>query len=308
MAGCPLAPSLAKLVVFPALQKLRSSKFCDHATVWLDDVSADSEGVSPADTALRSYRAFGLLKTEFQSDGLYISTSKTCWVVSDSKTAKALSLLRKDTEPPIRALARDLGTDYAAARRRRITVAQGREQKSLKRAAKLKKLRVPSLQHRWRAFRSGVFAASAWGHQAQGLAPKRLKWLRACEAQQLGRHKLGDLDVVYDFYPNFVDPLVSIIQEHFTTIARCFKRWPQSLWAHLSQTWVESWKLLSQVEYPWKRVLGPLGAAQAYLMQMGVDAADLFAQGNSSIVPGRTRTLNLSSVSLACHPDVTTHL
>ena len=277
MAGCPLAPSLAKLAVFPALQKLQSSKFCDHATVWLDDVSADSEGVSPADTALRSYRAFGLLKTEFQSDGLCISTSKTCWVVSDSKTAKALSLLRKDTEPPIRALARDLGTDYAAARRRRITVAQGREQKGLKRAAKLKKLRVPSLQHRWRAFRSGVFAASAWGHQAQGLAPKRLRWLRACGAQQLGRHKLGDLDVVYDFYPNFVDPLVSIIQEHFTTIARCFKRWPQSLWAHLSQTWVESWKLLSQVEYPWKRVLGPLGAAQAYLMQMGVDAADLSA-------------------------------
>ena len=222
MAGCPLAPSLAKLAVFPALQKLQSSKFCDHATVWLDDVSADSEGVSPADTALRSYRAFGLLKTEFQSDGLCISTSKTCWVVSDSKTAKALSLLRKDTEPPIRALARDLGTDYAAARRRRITVAQGREQKGLKRAAKLKKLRVPSLQHRWRAFRSGVFAASAWGHQAQGLAPKRLRWLRACGAQQLGRHKLGDLDVVFDFYPNFVDPLVSIIQEHLQGGRRVF--------------------------------------------------------------------------------------
>ena len=127
-------------------------------------------------------------------------------MVSDTKTAKALSAFRKDTDPPIKALARDLGTDCAAARRRRVTVAKGRESKGQKRAFKLKKLRVPALQHRWRAFKSGVFAASAWGHQAQGLSPKRLRWLRACGAQQLGRHKLGDMDVVYDFYPKFVDP------------------------------------------------------------------------------------------------------
>ena len=275
MAGCPLAPSLAKLAIYPVLQKLHRSLLCEHATVWLDDVSADSEGHDPVKTASRSYKAFCLLDSEFRNEGLSISTSKTCWVVSDTRTAKALNSLRSSTDPPIKALARDLGTDYAAARRRRVTVASGREHKGQKRAFRLRRLRVPALQHKWRAFKSGVFAASAWGHQAQGLSPKRLRWLRACGAQQLGRHKLGDTDVVYDFHPNFVDPLLTIIQQHFTTIARCLRRWPQDLWERLSEAWVESWVLLSGVEYPWKRVAGPLAAAQAYLLQLGFQAPNL---------------------------------
>ena len=62
MAGCPYAPALAKLALFPSLSKLSSSNLTSNITAWLDDVSVDTEGPVAATTATKAVKSFKLLK------------------------------------------------------------------------------------------------------------------------------------------------------------------------------------------------------------------------------------------------------
>ena len=275
MAGCPYAPALAKLALYPSLSTLRSSNLTDNITAWLDDISVDTEGPNAAHTAARAHKSFQLLKSSLSKDGLNMSLTKTCFVCSDTPAEKALTKLIGPNDPPVSSLARDLGTDYSGARRRRITIAKERQAKGRTRATRLRKLLVPSLSHKWRAFKGGVFTTAAWGHQAQGLAPKRLKWLRASAAQQLNRHKLGSSDLVFDLHHKFEDPLITIVTQHFITIVRIFRRWPLSSWSQLKSAWECSWERLRSTKYPWQVVSGPLAAAQAYLLQFDIECRSL---------------------------------
>ena len=63
MAGCPYAPALAKLALYPSLSTLRSSNLTDNITAWLDDISVDTEGPNAAHTAARAHKSFQLLKS-----------------------------------------------------------------------------------------------------------------------------------------------------------------------------------------------------------------------------------------------------
>ena len=275
MAGCPYAPALAKLALFPSLSKLSSSNLTSNITAWLDDVSVDTEGPVAATTAAKAVKSFHLLKQSLSLDGLKMSLTKTCFVCTDAPSEKALKKLLSPEDPPVTPLARDLGTDYSGSRRRRITIARARQDKGRSRSGRLRQLRIPSLTHKWRVFKGGVFATAAWGHQAQGLAPKRLKWLRGCAAQQLNRHKLGSSDLVFDLHSTHEDPLITVLSQHFTTIARIFLRWPSSLWPQLKTSWQVTCNRLQATPHPWKVVSGPLAAAQAYLFQLQVHCQSL---------------------------------
>ena len=275
MAGCPYAPALAKLALFPSLSKLSSSNLTSNITAWLDDVSVDTEGPVAATTAARAVKSFHLLKQSLSLDGLKMSLTKTCFVCTDAPSEKALKKLLSPEDPPVTPLARDLGTDYSGSRRRRITIARARQDKGRFRSGRLRQLRIPSLTHKWRVFKGGVFATAAWGHQAQGLAPKRLKWLRGCAAQQLNRHKLGSSDLVFDLHSTHEDPLITILSQHFTTISRIFLRWPSSLWPQLKTSWQVTCNRLQATPHPWKVVSGPMAAAQAYLFQLQVHCQSL---------------------------------
>ena len=271
MSLCPCACK----ALFPSLSKLSSSNLTSNITAWLDDVSVDTEGPVAATTATKAVKSFKLLKQSLLLDGLKMSLTKTCFVCTDAASEKALRKLLTPDDPPVTALARDLGTDYSGARRHRITIARTRQDKGLSRSGRLRKLRIPSLTHKWRVFKGGVFATAAWGHQAQGLAPKRLKWLRACAAQQLNRHKLGSSDLVFDLHSSHEDPLLTILTQHFTTLSRIFLRWPSSLWPQLKTSWGISWERLQSAQHPWKVVSGPMAAAQAYLFQLEVHCQSL---------------------------------
>ena len=50
----------------------------------------------------------------------------------------------------------------------------------------------------------GVLTASLYGHQAQGIAPKRMKVVRRAMAKQLGRSAHGSTDTVLDLTPSGV--------------------------------------------------------------------------------------------------------
>ncbi|CAE7267563.1 unnamed protein product [Symbiodinium sp. CCMP2592] len=233
MAGCPYAPAIAKLALFPSLSSLHKSKLADNITAWLDDVSVDTEGAQAEKTAHRAAQSYNLLKHALQRDGLHMSIAKT------------------------------------------ITVAKARQAKGQARAGRQRTLKVPSLSHKWRLYKGGIFASAAWGHQAQGISPKRLKWLRGCAAQQLQRHKLGSLDLLFDLHCKFEDPLITILTQHFATITKVFLRWPGTLWGQLKTSWSSTWSRLKASPHPWKCVSGPMAAAQAYLMQLEIDGQSL---------------------------------
>ena len=50
-----------------------------------------------------------------------------------------------------------------------------------------------------------------YGHQAMGVAPKRMKWYRHAMAGLLGRQSLGGTDVVLDMQAKEGDPACAII-------------------------------------------------------------------------------------------------
>ena len=74
-------------------------------------------------------------------------------------------------------LVKDLGVDSAVARRRRVATSNARLQKAMGRSRKLGRLKVPVRKKRAQVASTGVFTVATFGHQGQGLAPKRTKVL-----------------------------------------------------------------------------------------------------------------------------------
>ena len=75
-------------------------------------------------------------------------------------------------------LAKDLGIDSDAGRRRRLATFLSRQKKASARNGRLHKLRAPGSKARVRLVRGSVLTSGLYGHQAQGVSPKHLKWCR----------------------------------------------------------------------------------------------------------------------------------
>ena len=75
---------------------------------------------------------------------------------------------------------------------------RARLDKASARNNKLQKLAVPTRKIAVRVNRVGVQTTATWGHQAQGLAPKRMKVIRAAAGGHAFRQSLGSLDLVFD--------------------------------------------------------------------------------------------------------------
>ena len=72
------------------------------------------------------------------------------------------------------------------------------------------------LPKKWRQPRvRGRATAAIFGHQGQGLAPKRMKVLRAMVGGHYGKKAFGSLDFVFDLEEvGAGDPLVKLVLEH----------------------------------------------------------------------------------------------
>ena len=273
LAGCPAAPSVSKLVIHPVAAKLASKKTACNLDIWIDDLSLDSINKSPLHVASDCLKLFRGLRQDLESKGAQVSISKTCFVASSKEAAKALERLRGSTDPKVKPLNRDLGITSAGGRRRVLGLAEHRRKKAAGRSRKLNKLAVPGRAHRIRIVRASLCSAGLWGHQAQGVSPKRRKFYRTLVAKHLGRHKLGCLDLTFLVHRRRCeDPHLTLLRQHVRSVARVFRRWQSVDPDKFRSTWASIWLWLVAAQHPWKRVNGPLAALMAYLGELGVQA------------------------------------
>ena len=172
----------------PALQNL---------DLFVDDSGYDVEHHSPEKCASNAYRLWKDVQSKFQQVNMPISVGKTAWVCSSKQLENKLQGYLRPTDPKIQPLWSDLGVDCAAGKRRRVTQHRQRIAKGTKRAARLATLqadRKPTVK----ANRASILGSALYGHEAVGLAPKRMKWLRQTTAVAHGRMKLGSTEIVLD--------------------------------------------------------------------------------------------------------------
>ena len=143
------------------------------------------------------------------------------------------------------------------------------------RTGKLARLKIPNPKKKAQVAATGVFTAATFGHQGQGISPKRMKVLRAIAGGHYGKLSFGSLDLVFDLsWVGSGDPMCKIVLEHWNMLQECVARNLPSA-SLVQRTWAVSWQKLSRSPHRWKNATGPIGAMQCYLMDMGFDAPSM---------------------------------
>ncbi|CAE7295568.1 unnamed protein product [Symbiodinium natans] len=273
-AGCPAAPSLAKVALHPVIDKIQRRRDVTNVDCWLDDVSIDIQHKSfkqAADSAIRVYRS---LKDGMDANGFTISSKKTGFVASSTQASKHLRGLLLPHEPQVYDVMRDLGVDSTGGRKRRLVTSATRAKKAHARQSKLSRLGPPP-STKLRVVKAAITSVALWGHPSVGVSPKRMKWLRTVVGKHLGKYKLGSLETILDMgAKKCQDPKSTIHKQHFKVVAKVFRAWIGGGKAHFDLAWKTTWKRLSAAKHHWPLVTGPMAATMAYLMDLKVDASD----------------------------------
>ena len=295
--GCPYAPTLAKLTMSEPLHRLKRVTGLHHCDVWLDDVSADSLHASPDIAAGAAYEAFRVLKASLQAEGLVLSQEKTRFVAGTPRSAAALRQLLRPGDPDIVDVVKDLGLDSGSGRRRRTTTAQKRFRVGSLRNLKLGKLRIPSRRVRLRLHRSSVVTSGLYGHEAQGVAPKHMKTMRAAVARHAGRSRYGSTDTILDMTAHEVqDPYLIVVTQHVESLFRMMARCNRMGWEAVKDTWRVVWKRLEAAKHGWSVVTGPISAMCQYLRDLQVDGHE----PSRWVFEERVLEIKPSEVSVVC--------
>ena len=273
-AGCPAAPSLAKVALHPVIEKIQRRRDVANVDCWLDDVSIDIQHKSfkhVADSAIRVYRS---LKDGMDANGFTISSKKTGFVASSTQASKHLRELLLPHEPQVYDVMRDLGVDSTGGRKRRLVTSATRAKKAHARHSKLSRLGPPP-STKLRVVKAAITSVALWGHPSVGVSPKRMKWLRTVVGKHLGKYKLGSLETILDMgAKKCQDPKRTIHKQHFKVVAKVFRAWIGGGKAHFDLAWKTTWKRLSAAKHHWPLVTGPMAATMAYLLDLKVDASD----------------------------------
>ena len=273
-AGCPAAPSLAKVALHQTIDKIQKRKDVANVDCWLDDVSIDVQHKSfkqAADSAIRVYRS---LKDGMDANGFTISSKKTGFVASSTQASKHLRELLLPHEPQVYDVMRDLGVDSTGGRKRRLVTSATRAKKAHARQSKLSRLGPPP-STKLRVVKAAITSVALWGHPSVGVSPKRMKWLRTVVGKHLGKYKLGSLGTILDMgAKKCQDPKRTIHKQHFKVVAKVFSAWIGGGKAHFELAWKATWRRLSAAKHHWPLVTGPMAATMAYLMDLKVDASD----------------------------------
>ena len=286
IAGCPVAPALSKLALYRPCKAVADTGLSAGLDTWIDDVSIDAEDSDAQRAAQKIVALYRTIREELGSAELLISTSKSAFVCTDKHTQHRLKQLLLPGEPPVLHLVKDLGVDSAGARRRRVANSNARINKAAGRSGKLKRLKVTNPKKRAQAAATGVGTAATFGHQGQGISPKRMKVLRAIAGGHFGKLSFGSLDLVFDLSEvGSGDPFHKIVLEHWAMLQECVVRNLPAA-SLVRRTWAVSWAKISRSPQRWTVASGPIGALQCYLKDLGFDAPtmDVWKRPDGDIV------------------------
>ena len=275
LAGCPAAPLVAKLILAPVMQEFQQKHPKASVDVWVDDISIDFTGTDPHLVCREALAGYEEVKQGLEAVGLQLSVSKTGFLASSAEAKREVTLLRTDSQPKAHDLLKDLGLDSSGGRRRRIGNQQKRLLTGSGRQSKLLHLKLRSRPIRIRVWKTSIHSAVSFGVEAQGIAPQRLRTLRHQLARHGGLQKKGSVDIVFDQSPSLQDPRDTAVERQTKAMHQLVRAWPESQKGELMSAWRVSWRRLQTAAYPWIVVAGPMAALQAYLMEMGWDAAVL---------------------------------
>ena len=119
LAGCPLAPMLSKIALYSPLSSvLNGRRSIAAADVWIDDISVDLEDQSAEKAAGNARLLYKKLSQALGVGGHSVSTKKTFFVASSSRTTRALRGILEDGDPEVRSIGKDLGVGTSGAKRR----------------------------------------------------------------------------------------------------------------------------------------------------------------------------------------------
>ena len=221
LAGDPIAPLLAKIALYKPLQEVLRSSAVQSADVWVDDISLDVKEANESKAARNAFHLYQQLKQRLLLAGHKPSDSKTFFLASTAKAAKALNKIRQEGDPAVKESGLDLGMATSAGRARAVAGQRKRLAKAGKRLQKLRSLKVPVTRKKVRVYSASIVAAGIWGHQSQGISPKVQKTLRMQAANIVHLQKLGSVDIVLDLQEsNIKDPAVEIIVQRWKTISK----------------------------------------------------------------------------------------
>ena len=272
-AGCPYAPTVAKLTTHAPLQGISQHPGVSHADLWLDDISVDISHADPEVAASLALSAARKLEDLLSVEKLSINKTKTKFVVNNTKAAKALNTMRGEGDPQVTDLVRDLGVDSAGAKRRRVTQALKRFKMGRARNQKLHRLGTGGKAHR--LYATSILTAEIYGHQGQGLSPKRLKVVRASISRHVGRSKWGSVDVTLDCMSfRCQDPLLTVVLAQADALYKMFGPSTAQGWAILARTWKVAWARQEAAVHGWKCVAGPVAAMVQYCLDLHINVQD----------------------------------
>jgi hypothetical protein len=270
LAGCPFAPTLAKVYLWPVMEDVTRDACPSNLDTWVDDISMDWWGRNADQVASHAVAGYRALHSGLQESGLTVSASKTGFLCASKLAQDRLSERRGPSDPQIHSVMKDLGVDNAVGRFRRVKHHLVRMGKGRRRGKHLHRLKVPLAAQRVRLFRGSAVAAAVWGHQASGLPPRRLRDLRWGLARQAGCHRGGHVDVFLSlFAPDVKDLGIVLRVQQVEAWLSILKDWPESTLHELARAWALSAEHMAKVRSPWCHVRGPVGATQAVLMEQG---------------------------------------
>ena len=285
-------------VLAPALIPWKQKRENVHLSSWVDDVGFDTAGSTPMQVAQTAVEAYRDLHNKLVGLGLRVNPKKTAFIATDKATDRALRELLTPHEPPVASVARDLGVDHQAARRRRIPVLRQRFAKAKQRRLKLlRTLKIPSLRVRLRLHKGGIQPVALRGIEGQGLAARYRTALRQAMAANLGHHTGGMLDATYDAHSHkYIDPADQIVVHHIKALRTLYHTWPTEQVAHLEQAWHQLHQQVQAKQHPWYIVKTPMAATIVYMTEWKWCVEDLHMDTDSYATASGKRALHTRSM------------
>ena len=111
LAGCPMAPALAKLLLLKPMQSISAAPGLLNHDSWVDDLSLDFQSKCPIQGANQALDGYRKLVEHLKDAGLEVAPEKTAFLASCPAGRKALKAAREESDPKILHEARDLGID-----------------------------------------------------------------------------------------------------------------------------------------------------------------------------------------------------